>query len=209
MIYTSSYRGINLKDFKDKTISISGDRGRLVNYNGPYYSSLAPKKDFWEVWHSNIGRIPVKENTKYYIREYYKEVLSKLDVNKVAAELDEKILLCYEYSTDFCHRQIVASWFELFLNTKVSEVEQNGYYLENRFNPKKQFIKDYLEEVIKENTNMMGFDNLYSLNLYKKSEELENKARNNNDIEFAMYLRDLAFESNEEFNNKLKKTKDF
>ncbi len=89
----------------------------------------------------------------------------------------------------------------------VPEVEQKGHEIINSINPRKKFIKEYLEEVIKENTDMMGFDNLYALNLYKRSEELELKARNNNDIALAKYLRDLAFDSNELTDDKMKMTK--
>ena len=191
MIYTSSYRALDLKEYKYQVLSISGDRGKMAEYTGECYPALAPKKEFWEVWHSNIGKVPIRENTKYYIREYYKQVLSKLDVNKEFAKLDNKILLCYEDPRAFCHRQIVASWFELYLGQPVLEVEQQGDKLVTRnTNP---FIKNYLEEVIMADVDMMGFDNLASLNLFKKGDELEKKAVTNNDIEIAKYLKELAF----------------
>ena len=45
-----------------------------------------------------------------YIYDYYSQVLLKLDVSKVAKDLDNKILLCYEKSSDFCHRHIISYW---------------------------------------------------------------------------------------------------
>lgn len=193
MICTSCYREIDSKAFKDKACSISGDRGKMVDYEGYCYPALAPKKSFWEVWHSNIGKISDRENAKYYIDKYYEEVLSKLDVNKVYSMLDNKILLCYEAAGAFCHRHIVAAWFELYLDIPVPEVKQNGNELTvaHRGN----FIKNYLEEVIKSNVDMKGFNTLYSLNLYEKSKKLEENAMNNSDIELAKYLNSLAFES--------------
>lgn len=173
MIYTSNY--YNCKSNLFKKYSISGDRGRMANYDGECYPKLAPKKEFWEVWHNNIGKINEEENLKYYIREYWLQVLSKLDVNEVYKELDRSILLCYESKDEFCHREIVAAWFELFLigvrvlevkTDKLSliEVERNKYY---------PIIKEYLEEVIRETTDMKGFASLKAYNLYNQSEKLK------------------------------------
>lgn len=39
-------------------ISISGDRGKSVGFEGKTMSQLAPKLSFWKVWHNNIGKIP-------------------------------------------------------------------------------------------------------------------------------------------------------
>ena len=47
-----------------------------------------------------------------YFNYYKYETLDKLDPHKVAAELDEKVLLCYEKSEDFCHRHIIAAWLQ-------------------------------------------------------------------------------------------------
>lgn len=55
MIYTSSHEEWQSTIYE--TYSISGNRGKDANYNGKYYKELAPKKDFWIVWHNNIGKI--------------------------------------------------------------------------------------------------------------------------------------------------------
>ena len=174
-------------------VSISGDRGRLKDFVGESKMSLAPKKDFWKIWHDNIGKIPDDENNKFYIREFYDKVLSKLDCEAVFNKLDEHILLCYEEPDEFCHRQIVASWFELLLGVTVPEVVQDGIYLKDKTN--RDSIKDYLEEVIKERTDMKGFHSLYALNLFNKAEKLENNVTCNEDLNLIRLLKNYAYES--------------
>lgn len=177
MIYTSNY--YNCKSNLFKKYSISGDRGRMANYDGECYPKLAPKKEFWEVWHNNIGKINEEENLKYYIREYWLQVLSKLDVNEVYKELDRSILLCYESKDEFCHREIVAAWFELFLiGVRVPEVKTDKLSLtEEKRNERYQMIKDYLEEVIRETIDTKGFTSLKAYNLYEQSEKLKNNIK--------------------------------
>ncbi len=169
MIYTSNYDELGNSIYL--TYSISGDRGKNANYEKRCYPKLAPKKSFWKVWHDNIGKISPEENNKYYVEEYWKEVLSKLDPESVYNELNHSILLCYEKNTDFCHRHIVAAWFELFLGETVSEINKEKEIIDR---PK--YIKEYLEETIKNNVNMRGFTSLRALYLFEKSEHLEEKA---------------------------------
>lgn len=169
MIYTSSYNEQKRTIFK--TYSISGDRGKSANYNKECYPKLAPKLSFWRVWHDNIGKISEEENNKYYVEEYFKQVLSKLDPESVYDELLGSTLLCYENNTEFCHRHIVAAWFELLLGVHVPEI---NYIREEVERP--EYIKDYLEEAIRKNVNMKGFNSLRARYLFHKSELLEAKA---------------------------------
>ena len=60
------------------------------------------------------------------VQEYWNQVLSKLDPEKVFRDLDYSVLLCYEPNTEFCHRHIVAAWFELFLEVQVPEKKGTG-----------------------------------------------------------------------------------
>lgn len=53
MIYTSCHK--NFQTINYKTYAISGNRGCDADYHGLCYPTLAPKKDFWLVWHRNIG----------------------------------------------------------------------------------------------------------------------------------------------------------
>lgn len=50
--------------------------------------------------------------TKEEYIETYNKQLEKLDSNKVYKDLDGCILLCYEKSSDFCHRHLVGSWLK-------------------------------------------------------------------------------------------------
>lgn len=144
MIYTSCYK----KCLKGNMISISGDRGRSAEYEGECFPILAPKLSFWKEWHNNIGKVEEKENNYYYIKNYYEEVLKNLDPNEIANILKEKILLCYEDNTEFCHRHIVAYWLEIELGTVVFEVETdlNGTMT---VLDRPEWIKEMLLDVIK------------------------------------------------------------
>lgn len=172
MISTSSHN--EWHSDKYRTYSISGNRGKDANYQGECYPELAPKLSFWKIWHDNIGKIAEEENNRYYVQEYWNQVLSKFDPEKVYRELDNSILLCYEPNTEFCHRHIVAAWFEILLGVKVPEAKANDYQIEEIDRP--EYIKQYLEDAMRLNRNMRGFKSLRALYLFEKGESLELKA---------------------------------
>ena len=172
MISTSSYN--DWQSDKYRTVSISGNRGEDANYQGECYPDLAPKLSFWKVWHDNVGKISEEENNKYYVQEYWNQVLSKLDPEKVYKDLDHSVLLCYEPNTKFCHRHIVAAWFEILLGIKVPEQKANNYQIEEIDRP--DYIKRYLLDAMRANRNMRGFKSLRALYLFEKGEKLEAKA---------------------------------
>lgn len=172
MIGTSSYK--NWQSDKYRTYSISGNRGKDANYQGKCYPELAPKLSFWKIWHDNIGKVSEEENSRYYVQEYWNQVLSRLDPEEVYIELDNSILLCYEPNTEFCHRHIVAAWFEILLGVKVKEVKSKDYQIEEIDRP--EYIKQYLEDAMRLNRNMRGFKSLRALYLFEKGESLEAKA---------------------------------
>ena len=155
-------------------ISISGDRGKKVNFDGLSFTKLAPKKDFWEIWYNNIGKISEEENTEFYIRNFYINVLSKLDPQEILDSLPEyPILLCYEKNTEFCHRHLVAFWFELFLEIKTYEVQVKPKRDTLQRLDRPDYLKDILEKVIKENYDMNGYESISAAYLYNKSKEKE------------------------------------
>ena len=121
-IFTGSYNNCKLGEL----VSISGDKGKRVGFTGNAYTKLAPKKEFWQTWHNNIGKINEEENNKFYMKEYYKNVLLKLNSKEIIKELSDYgnnvILLCYEDKDDFCHRHLVATWLEKKLQIKVPEI---------------------------------------------------------------------------------------
>lgn len=212
MIYTSSHS--NFETDKYNTYAISGNRGKDADYKGKCYPLLAPKLSFWKVWHENIGVISKEENTKYYIQEYWNQVLSKLDPEQVYRELDNSVLLCYEPNTEFCHRHIVAAWFELLLDIEVPEIVINNKCIQITNRP--TYIKEYLEEIIKNSIDMKDFNSLRARYLFEKSEKLNTEKFEEQTSKFydgykqeACFLRCDAYEIEAEYNNRqLKKIKD-
>ena len=172
MICTCSHNNMNSNLYA--TCSISGNRGKDVDYKGKCYPKLAPKLSFWKVWHDNIGKISEEENNRYYVEEYWNQVLSKLDPEEVYRELDGSVLLCYEDNDKFCHRHIVAAWLEILLGKNVPEVKVDFYTVTNIKKPK--YIKEYLDYAMRKNKNMRGFTSLRAVYLFEKGEELERKA---------------------------------
>ena len=129
-------------------ISISGDRGKSIGFRGKSIPDLAPKRKFWNVWHSNIGKIPEEENTRYYIEEYYNEILSKVNIEDLLRDEKEPILLCYEQPHKFCHRHILAEYINIVYGIEVKEIaiDQNLKITEKQ-RPKN--VRKILEEVIR------------------------------------------------------------
>ena len=152
MIYTCSHH--NYQSNYYKTYAISGNRGQDANYQGEYFSQLAPKLSFWQIWHNNIGIISEEENNKYYIAAYYNQVLKKLNPQEIYQQLDNSILLCYEANNEFCHRHIVAAWLELFLNVSIPEVEITNSQITVLSRP--SYIKNILKNIIKNNHQLAG-----------------------------------------------------
>ena len=169
MIYTGNY--ITFGDTHFDTVSISKDRGKSANYSGNSYSDLFPKEGFFRIWRENANRLSKKENSLYYIERYYEEVLKGLNPETVYKDLDNKILLCYEDSLDFCHRHIVSAWLELLLDIEVNEVELFNNQLQPTYKP--EYIKDMLEKYMISVTDMQIFNTVRAVYLYEKEKERE------------------------------------
>jgi hypothetical protein len=110
MIYTSYFS--SKKYNKEDGISIS----RYVAFwEGKSYPLLYPSAGLLKWWKS----LPKESQYDIYYREqyergYYQETLSLLNPDIIAAELEGKVLLCYEKSEDFCHRHLVAKWLRCY-----------------------------------------------------------------------------------------------
>lgn len=106
MIFTGYYANYNKYVYNGLTpISISGKHPDW--YKGLWWKFLAPSWDIFSKWKN--GLISNGE----YTQRFLKEILGKLDINDVKYQLDRienPILLCYE-KEGFCHRHIVADWF--------------------------------------------------------------------------------------------------
>lgn len=150
MLYTGSHQNCNDENFK--LVAISGNRGKDAGFVGDAYPALAPKLGFWRVWHENIGKISDEDNNRYYIEEYYKQVLSKLNPQDVYHDLTGSILLCYEEPELFCHRHIVAAWLEITLGVQIPEVKIQNHQLVHLDRPK--YIKTILEEVMRKENHL-------------------------------------------------------
>ena len=169
MVGTSSHRGWQSSYYK--TYSISGEYQKNECYQGRCIPELFPKESFEKKYRKNIGKISKEENERFYVQEYWEQVLSKLDPESIFREIDYSILLCNEPNTEFCHRHIVAAWFEILLNVKVPEMFANGVHTEQVERP--EYIKGYLEDAMRLNRNMHGFTSLRALYIFEKSEKLE------------------------------------
>lgn len=109
MIYTTYFAKI--KDLPDNIVPVSICGKAPEWYKGLQYKKLAPKYDFFMKWKQN-------HDNDYYIRCFNEQVLRHLDVYAVVSELQMRVgedkqiaLVCYEKPSDFCHRHLVANWF--------------------------------------------------------------------------------------------------
>ncbi|HRW82649.1 MAG TPA: DUF488 family protein [Methanothrix sp.] len=102
-----------------RAVAISRTQPR--GWTGRAYEPLAPS---WSLLSAaKSGAVDEDE----YIRRYRAEVLSKLDPATVYADLGEDaVLLCWERPGAFCHRRLVAEWFEGELGVSVPEVGAGG-----------------------------------------------------------------------------------
>lgn len=127
MLYTSYFAKLNKLPNNIIPISICGKAP--VWYKGLQYKKLAPKYDFFMKWKEN-------HDNDYYIKCFNEQVLNNLDIINTLTELYNLLsneqqnliemidcppwvnpniniaLICYEKPSDFCHRHLVAEWFE-------------------------------------------------------------------------------------------------
>lgn len=115
MIMTSYYANKDLKHLtgKFKLMGISQSAPRW--YRGESFKYLAPP---WEL-------VKLKDDARY-THIYRSEILAKLDAWKVAAYLDNCVLLCWEKPGEFCHRRLVAEWLQAATGKKVPEFVWTG-----------------------------------------------------------------------------------
>ena len=113
MIYTSYFAKLHSLPDYIVPVSICGKAPEW--YQGLQYKKLAPKYDFFMEWKRN------KDND-FYIKCFQEQVLDKLNPTDVILDLSKMVygynigendiaLICYEKPSDFCHRHLVADWF--------------------------------------------------------------------------------------------------
>jgi hypothetical protein len=103
MIYTSYYANHRnfLSGFRPVCISLWPPRG----FRGDRKLELAPTKDLLMDYKDG------KADTNEYILRFNQQ-LERLDVKKIAIDVEGCILLCYEKTGDFCHRHLVGDWLK-------------------------------------------------------------------------------------------------
>lgn len=107
--YFAKYKGEN-------AVSISRSTPKWYPNKIREYKKLAPS---WDL----LNKYKQDKDEEYYIEHYYKEVLNKLNPQQVYDELGENaVLLCWEKSSDFCHRHLVSEWLEKRLGIEVDEI---------------------------------------------------------------------------------------
>ena len=150
-IFTGNYTDCKVGNL----ISISGDKGKSIGFEGKSLTKLAPKRVFWNEWHNNIGKIPEEENTKFYIQEYYKQVLSQVNIEELLKNEKDPILLCYERGQDFCHRHVLAEFINIRYDINVEDliIDEN---LNISINKRPENVKKILEEVLIEQLPYMN-----------------------------------------------------
>lgn len=116
--------------------SYFGNRKNIVNplaitgrppawFVGPHYPKLGPKESFLRDYKNGII------DEKGYVELYTKLVLDPLSPEEIYKELidtygEDITLLCYEKPPKFCHRHIVALWFEDNLGVSIPELIYSG-----------------------------------------------------------------------------------
>ncbi len=91
-------------------------------YDGPRFTMLAPEIRLLTQYRK--GGMSVDE----YEEEYRKDTLARLRARDVYDWIvsnysSSAVLLCYEKPGQFCHRRLVAKWFEKELGVYVPELE--------------------------------------------------------------------------------------
>lgn len=110
MIYTSYYA--KLKKIPDNIVRINIALKKPRGINMLSYNKLYPTSNILYKYKNDINYGKIE-----YILDYSIDVLSKLDAKNVENELynisnsEDIVLVCYEKSEDFCHRNLVSKWF--------------------------------------------------------------------------------------------------
>ena len=111
MIYTTYFA--KLKSLPKDIIPIAICAKSPSGYIGPSYRALAPQYGFYSKYKDD-------GDESYFTLCYNDQILRNLNSTRVVADLycqagkayldGDIALVCYEKSTDFCHRHLVATW---------------------------------------------------------------------------------------------------
>lgn len=111
MIYTTYFA--KLRSLPKEIIPISICASPPKGYSGPNYRQLAPHYGFYSKYKAD-------GDAEWFTLSYNAQILQNLNPVRVVADLYNQAgksycegdiaLVCYEKSTDFCHRRLVAKW---------------------------------------------------------------------------------------------------
>ena len=101
MIYTGYFAKMDKYPTELERVSIARFTPKGINIRK--YEKLMPSQNIL-TFYKNTG------NESDY-RDAYNAMLMRIDVDKVADDLENCILLCYEKPESFCHRHLVSAWF--------------------------------------------------------------------------------------------------
>ena len=108
MIYTGNFAKMKFIE-KVGLTPVSIARQPPLWYKGLEYKALAPRAELLQAYRF-IG------DKQFYIKQF-NQMLDQLNPRLVYQDLlsmvdgIDVVLLCYEKPTDFCHRHLVADWF--------------------------------------------------------------------------------------------------
>lgn len=159
---TGSYENVK----SGNTVSITGDGGNAWGYFGPSYKKLAPRLVTYTKYAEKLTELnKLKESSnnfkayyeyrkkieEEYIESYYETRLKDLDVIELLETLKQNfgkqiILLCHEPIDEFCHRRLVADYFELKTNVYIPEISVDQYGIVKKLAPirYKNRLKKYM-----------------------------------------------------------------
>lgn len=89
-------------------------------YQGPQFKKLAPKYEFFAAY--KAGDIDAAGYTAEFERLVLRPLHPRLVYDQLITDYGKDVtLLCYEKPGEFCHRRLVADWFERELGVSVPE----------------------------------------------------------------------------------------
>lgn len=203
------------------TYDITGFWMRKFHPHDKYYPTLEPKYSFWQIWKQNSQNFSEEENDKYYVLQYYEQILSQLDPEQVYNEIgvNEEIGGAILFCDDDITRFIIGAWFELLIEKKVKdcyigkELGKFDFKDYDAYGIYAQKIKTYLEEIMRKKYGLKDFQSLRGNYLLMKANKLEQIAKelgeNHKDytsyMQYAYYLSSHAHIIDVEYDKSLQK----
>lgn len=107
--YFGNIKNINMKKYK--LVCITNSKPSFCDSSIEDWSFLGPTKELLKLYKNN--KINEKEYTKIYL-QYIDDKWTEIKDFLHQHENENIVMLCYEKSTDFCHRHLLRT----YLNTK-------------------------------------------------------------------------------------------